>query len=100
MSGDERLDLRDDFSVAAKRELGLDSLFERAQAELLEPRDLFLGKRLVRKIGQGGAAPKRKRLVDLLGRRSGLSTGESTAAVLEQTLEPASVQLPRLDPET
>ncbi len=99
MPGGKGLELCDDFGVAAERDLSFDSLFERAQAQVLKSRDLFLGKRLVRKIGQGGAAPKRKRLVDLLSRRSGLSAGEGSAAIVEQALERVSVELTRFDPE-
>jgi hypothetical protein len=40
--GNKRFKLGDDLGVAAKRDVGLDPLFERAQAQLLEPRDVSL----------------------------------------------------------
>ena len=67
---DERLELGDELGVAPEREVGLDPLLERDGAELLEPRDLGLGERLVEEVGERRAAPERERLAQrALGRR-------------------------------
>ena len=70
LGSDERLELRDELGVAAERKIGLDPLLERDRAELLEPRDLGLGERLVEEVGERRAAPERERLAErTLGRR-------------------------------
>ena len=59
--GDQRFELADHVAVMAEREVGLDPLLERGQAELLETRALVPGERL-RDLGQRGPAPERKRV--------------------------------------
>ena len=58
----ERLELADHLCVAAEREVCVDALLEGDQAQLLEPRDLLLGERLVVEVRQRRAAPQRQRL--------------------------------------
>jgi hypothetical protein len=50
---DKRLQLADELGVPAERELGLDPLLDRAQAQLLEAGDLALGEGLVAKSASG-----------------------------------------------
>src|SRR5439155_16490339 len=57
---DERLELEHELGVPAQGEVGLDSLLERDGAELLEPGDLGLRERLVRKVGECRTAPQGK----------------------------------------
>ena len=76
--GDERLELGDELVVAAERQVAVDALLERAQAQLLEAGDLALRERLVVQVRQRLAAPERERL-------------EQTARPLYRI-----VQLPRL----
>ena len=56
----------DELGVAAEREVGVDTLLERAEPQLLEPRDLGLGERLVGEVGERRPAPQRERLAELL----------------------------------
>ena len=58
----ERLQLADELGMPPGGEIGFDALLERRQPELLEPRDLGLGERLVGQVGERGAAPERERL--------------------------------------
>ena len=58
----ERLELGDEPAVLAERELGLDALLERGEAQLLEPRDRRRRERLVGEVGERRAAPQRERL--------------------------------------
>ena len=60
--GRELLQLRDELAVAAERELGVESLLERRQPQLLQTRDLRLGKRLVAEVLQRLATEQRQRL--------------------------------------
>jgi hypothetical protein len=62
MAGGERLELGYELVVSPKGQIRLDPLLERNQPELLEPRDLGLGERLVRDVGEGLTAPEPKRL--------------------------------------
>ena len=61
---DDRLELGDELRVAAEREVGLDPLLEHDGAQLLETGDLGLCERLVREVGERGAAPERERLAE------------------------------------
>ena len=65
MLGDERLELADELGVTAERQVGVDPLLERRQPQLLQPRDLGLGERLVGEVGERRPAPQRERLAQL-----------------------------------
>ena len=58
---DQRLELRDEVAMASEEEIGVDALFERSLAQLLEPADLGLGERLVGEIGERRPAPQAER---------------------------------------
>ena len=58
--GGQLAQLGNDRGVAAERELRLEPASTRGQPQLLEPRDRPLGERLVREVGQRGAAPERR----------------------------------------
>ena len=60
---DQRLELRHQLGVAAKRQLRLDQLLERRQPQLLQPGDLALGKPFVSQIVERPTAPQRERLL-------------------------------------
>ena len=68
--GDQRLQLPDHLGVAAERQLGLDQLLERRDAQVVEPGDLALRERLVGEIRQRRAAPQRQRLLERRQRRA------------------------------
>jgi hypothetical protein len=54
----ERLELRDQSGVAAKRQVGLDALLERCLPKLVEARDRALRELLVGEVAQSGTAPQ------------------------------------------
>ena len=99
MPSDERLQLADQLSVAAEREVGLDPLFERRQLQLVQARDLRLCERLVGEVGQGGAPPEGERPAQLLGGLLRLPLGPSAPCLLEHALEAICVDLAWLDRE-
>ena len=66
---DERLQLPYDLPRAAERQIGLEALFERDQAQLLEAADLVAGERLELEVGKRRAAPERKRIPGARGPR-------------------------------
>ena len=76
LGGDQRLELGDELGVAPEREIRLDPLLERDGAQLLEPRDLGLGERLVEEVGERRAAPERERLAQRALGRGGISAFE------------------------
>jgi hypothetical protein len=57
------LEVADQLRVATERELCLDHLLVSGQAQVLEARDLRLGERLVREVGQRRTAPQRESLL-------------------------------------
>ena len=73
MLGDEALELADEVGVASEREVGLDPFFERAQAQLLQACDLWLGERLVGELVQRRPSPQAERLAQDRGRLLRLS---------------------------
>ena len=90
--GDQRFELTDHVAVMAEREVGLDPLLERCNAELLETRALVPGERL-RDLGQRGPAPERKRVTQQLSRLRSIAFRERLASVGDCTLEPGQVEL-------
>src|SRR4051794_7182325 len=62
VAADQRLDLAQDRVVPAERELGLQSLLERGDAEVVEARYLALRELFVREIRERRAVPERDRL--------------------------------------
>ena len=59
MRGDERPHLSNELCTASGREVGLDSLLEAGQSELVEPRDLDVSERVVRELRERRTAPER-----------------------------------------
>ena len=72
---DQRLQLADDVAMAAEREVGLDPPFERAEAQLLEPRRLVRCEGL-RELGERRPAPERERARRAAASPAGLLLGE------------------------
>src|SRR5205085_10592701 len=60
--GDKRFQLADELLVAAEREVGVDAIGERGEANFLESCDLSLCKGVEGEIGERGSAPERERL--------------------------------------
>ena len=93
MLDDQRLELPQDLGVTAERELRLDQLLHRRNAQILEPRDLRLRERLVREIGEHRASPQGERLfkrLERLRRALGCKLG---ATLVEQALEAVRIHL-------
>ena len=54
----EPLELRDEIALASELELGVESILERGEAQLVEARDLGLGEGLVAEVGQRRPSPE------------------------------------------
>ena len=92
MLGRQHLQAGDPLGVMAERELGVDVLLERRQAQLLEAPDLGLRERLVRDVVQRAAAPLLQRRREL-GRGGGeLALGRQPAPALGPALEAREVE--------
>ena len=63
--GDEPFELADDVAVATELEVGVDSLGDGDEAELLEPPDLRLRKGLKHELGENRSAPHLERADEL-----------------------------------
>jgi hypothetical protein len=99
MRGDEPFELADEVGVAAQGEVGLDSLLERAEAELLQPRCLGLSERLIGELVQRWAAPENQGVAQDPCSVLGPADGERLLAVRDQRFEAARVDRVRLDAE-
>ena len=64
VSGDERLELGDEISLAPEREVGVDPFLDGGQAQLLEAGDLLLRERVEGEVGKRRAAPELQRLAE------------------------------------
>ena len=99
MLADERLELGNGLGVAAERELDLEPLLERDEAQLLESGDLVAGEGLVAEVRQRRPTPEAERLAEHLRRLASVAVGEQPRARAEQILEPCRVERARLDAE-
>ena len=93
MFEDELLELSDELPMAAEGELRLDPLLERREANLFEPLDRRLGKRLVGEVGERRATPEPPRVTQKVGRELRLSALECPSGLLRLTLEAVEVEL-------
>ena len=84
--------------MSSKGEVRLDAVLEGGEPQLHEARDLGLGKRLVRELGQRFAAPEGERLPEL-GRRSRRLRFHEIPAFGRKPLEPPGVDSLVVDPE-
>jgi hypothetical protein len=57
MGAHQRFKLRGHVHVCAEREVSLDPLFERGDAQMLQSRNFRLGERLVDEVGQRRSSP-------------------------------------------
>ena len=89
----ERLELADHLRVAAERQVCVDALLDGDQAQLVEPRDLLLGERLVGEVRQRRAAPQRQPLAQPLRRAIRLARGERALAGVHRPLEALHVDI-------
>ena len=99
MLGDQLFELGDDESVLTRRQPRADALFQRGEAQLLEPGDLSLRERLERDIGQRRPAPQSERIVEQAPRRRFVAFDASRPRRPDERLEAPRVDRVRLDHE-
>ena len=92
---DEGPKLGHQLAVPTQCEVGVDTILQRCEPQLLEPGDLDLRERLVPHVGQRGPAPLRERAAELT---RAASRGGRVLRVGHEILETMQIQLPRLDP--
>ena len=97
MLGDERLELRDQRPLAPERELGLDPLLPRDQAQLLEPLDVDARERLELEVRERPAAPQALAVPQHPGRAFRVPLLERSPPLGQQPLEAVQVELAGLD---
>ena len=78
-----------------QREVGVDAILERGEAELLEPADLGLRPRLVGEVGERRPAPERK----ASRRPAAAACGSLPPGFDHETLEAVEIETIRLDDE-
>ncbi len=96
MLADQRLELADQVRVSAEREVGLDPLLERGEAQVLEPRGLRLRERLVCELRQRRPTPELECLAQEL--RGMLQV--RLPRVRNERLEAQEIERVRLDRES
>ena len=89
MLGDEPFELADEIGVAAESEVGLDSLLERAETELLQPRCLGFRERLIGELVQRWASPESQGVAQDPCSVLGPADSERLLAVRDQRFEAA-----------
>src|SRR5713226_9411979 len=99
MLADKRLELVDQRRAGAEREIGFDPLFERTEAEFLQPCTLLLQEAAVGDVGKWRTAPERQRLAQLRHRERRVADGKRTAPLVRQPLESVEVDFVRLNPQ-
>ena len=85
--------------MLAERQFRLDLPFHRGDAEIVEPRDLALGERLVGELGERGATPQRKCVSERRGGALRPARRQVAAALIDQPLEAVRVQVVRVEPQ-
>ena len=95
--GAEALELSDKRLVTAECEVGLDALFERREADLVEAPDRRPGKRLRGEVRERLPAPQIERRPKELGCALGLSADERVAGLFGGALESAQIELVGLE---
>ena len=68
---DRPFELTDDLLVASERELRIDAVFDRGDAQLLETGGLGAGEVVVRELGERRTAPQPQRHIECRDRRGG-----------------------------
>jgi hypothetical protein len=83
--GGECLELADELGVLARREIRVDPLLERAEAQLLELRRMRLRERLVGEVGQRRPAPQREGLAQLAAAVAGSASVACATSARKQS---------------
>src|SRR5512134_2120340 len=98
MMGQEHLDVADRERVGTAREQRLEPVLLRLETELVQTDGLRDERRMIRQVGEGGAAPERERLFE---RRDGdrrILVRVSTSA-RDELVKPRRVELGRVQRE-
>jgi hypothetical protein len=77
--------------VAREREIGLESILNRGQPQLLQLRDRGLREPLIGEVRQRRAAPQLKSRAQRLGGALGVADRERVAALLDDRLEAVQI---------
>ena len=91
----QRLELARHLGVPGACKVGIDTIFEAGEAQVLEPRDLRLGESLVADVRERRAAPERERLSQRLRRLLLLALSELFAPSLQAFFEAVGVERSR-----
>ncbi len=83
--------------MTSERQVGLDPVLERREAQLLESHDGRLGERLVREVGKSRAAPEAQRLAKSACCAPGITRRRSSSGVRDESLEAVQIQLVGLE---
>ena len=95
----ERLELRHERELTAERQLRVDSLLDRSEAQLLESLDLDACERLELEVGQRPPFPERERGVQGLGGGDRFTGRERVPPGRDEAFEAFEVELAGLDTE-
>ena len=95
----ERLELGHERELTAERELGVDPLLDRREAQLLESLDLDSRERLELQIGERPPLPEALRGAQSLGGRGRVAGRERLPPGRDEPLEALEVELAGLDAE-
>jgi hypothetical protein len=99
MLDDELRQLSRHLRVCAESQLGLDSLFQRADPQIRQTRDLSLGERLIGEIGQGLPPPQSEGLPQERYGLIRLPRGNGPSPLINKALEPLRVDRFGIDRE-
>lgn len=90
---DERLELGHELGTAAQREVEVDALFDRGEAQAVEPGDLGLRERLLGEVGKRGAMPECERLSQRARGERRLVARPELPCLPDEPLESVEVEL-------
>jgi hypothetical protein len=93
MAGDEGFELGDEVAAVPELQLGIDSLLDRLQAQLVEPGDLRLREGLEAEVGERLPPPEVECLPQSHRSPGGISTRPELAAGLHELLEAVEIEL-------
>ena len=96
MRGDQRLQLAGHLGVTSELEVGVDSVLDRGEAQVVEPAAFDLGEGLSSELRQSRPAPERDRLADRVRGAVRSARGERGATVPDEALEADQVDGLRL----
>ena len=91
------LELADEVVMVSERQVGVHAILQGASMQLLEARDLRLGKRLVPELGERRTAPQSQCAVKRPARGARIAVRQSPPTGVQQCLKPLDIELLGLD---